>query len=88
MQGMRNLHRNVIFDSEHVPSMPYSALESQNPEDLWQWMEQHRARGMESVAIPHNSNASDGAMFERTKWNGQPIDRAYAELRAAILETD
>lgn len=82
MPEMRNLHRNVIFDSEQVPAMPYSALDSQNPEDLWQWMEQRRAEGMESVAIPHNGNASDGSMFERTKWNGQPIDREYAELRA------
>jgi hypothetical protein len=37
---------------------------------------------MEALAIPHNSNASDGTMFERTMWDGRPIDRAYAELRA------
>lgn len=82
MPEMRNLHRNVLFADSRVPDMPYSALDSQNPEDLWNWMEQRRAQGMESIAIPHNGNASDGAMFERTKWNGQPIDRAYAELRA------
>jgi hypothetical protein len=45
-------------------------------------MDQQRERGMEALAIPHNSNGSDGTMFERTKWNGQPIDRAWAELRA------
>lgn len=78
----RNLHRNVIFAADRAPEMPYSALDSQNPEDLWQWMEQRRAEGMESIAIPHNGNASDGTMFERTKWNGQPIDRAYAEMRS------
>jgi hypothetical protein len=78
----RNLHRNVIFAGEQVPGMPYSALDSQNPEDLWRWMEQRRADGMEAVSIPHNSNGSNGTMFERTMWNGQPIDRAYAELRA------
>ncbi len=82
MPAMRNLHRNVVFSGERVPAMPYSAVDSQNPEDLWQWMEQRRAQDMESIAIPHNSNASDGMMFERTKWNGQPIDRAYAELRS------
>jgi hypothetical protein len=78
----RNLHRNVIFAGSQAPALPYSALESQNPEDLWHWLEQRRAEGMEALAIPHNSNGSDGTMFERTKWNGQPIDRAYAELRA------
>jgi hypothetical protein len=78
----RNLHRNVIFSGDTVPELPYTALESQNPEDLWTWMDQQRERGMEALAIPHNSNGSDGTMFERTKWNGQPIDRAWAELRA------
>jgi hypothetical protein len=78
----RNLHRNVIFSSDTVPELPYTALESQNPEDLWNWMEQQRGLGIEALAIPHNSNGSNGTMFERTKWNGQPIDRAWAELRA------
>ncbi len=80
--GARNLHRNVIFQGDKVPALPYSALESQNPEDLWNWMEQQRANGMEALSIPHNANGSDGTMYERTKWNGQPIDKAWAELRA------
>jgi len=80
--GIRNLHRNVIFASGKAPAMPFSALESQNPEDLWRWLDARRAEGIEALAIPHNSNGSDGTMFERTMWNGQPIDRAYAELRA------
>lgn len=79
--GGRNLHRNVIFQGDTVPQLPYTALESQNPEDLWNWMEQQRANGIESLSIPHNSNGSDGTMFERTKWNGQPIDKAWADLR-------
>ena len=82
MPEVRNLHRNVIFASERVPAMPYSAFDSQNPEDLWHWMEQRRAQGIEALAIPHNSNGSNGSMFERTKWDGEPIDRAYAELRS------
>lgn len=82
MPEVRNLHRNLIFSGDHAPAMPYSALDSQNPEDLWHWMEQRRAEGMEALSIPHNGNGSDGTMFERTMWNGQPIDRAYAELRS------
>lgn len=82
MPEVRNLHRNIIFSGDRAPPMPYSALDSQNPEDLWRWMEQRRAEGMEALSIPHNGNASDGTMFERTMWNGQPIDRAYAELRS------
>jgi len=78
---VRNLHRNVIFAGSEVPALPYSALDSQNPEDLWRWMDNLREEGMVALAIPHNSNASDGTMFERVMWNGEPIDRNYAELR-------
>ncbi|OYX13454.1 MAG: hypothetical protein B7Z15_07220, partial [Rhizobiales bacterium 32-66-8] len=77
----RNLHRNVIFAGDKVPELPFSALESQNPEDLWTWMDQQRAAGMEALAITHNGNGSNGTMYERTKWNGQPVDREWAELR-------
>ena len=82
MPELRNLHRNVLFAGSEAPPLPYSALDSQNPEDLWRWLDQRRAEGMETLAIPHNGNGSDGAMFERTMWNGQPIDATYAELRA------
>ncbi|MDY6949358.1 MAG: DUF3604 domain-containing protein, partial [Pseudomonadota bacterium] len=82
MPEARNLHRNLIFSGDRAPAMPYSALDSQNPEDLWHWMEQRRAEGIEALSIPHNGNGSDGSMFERTMWNGRPIDRAYAELRS------
>jgi len=77
----RNLHRNVIFAGDNVPELPFSALESQNPEDLWKWMDQQRAAGIEALAITHNGNGSDGRMYERTRWDGQPIDREWAELR-------
>jgi len=82
LPDVRNLHRNVIFASSDAPPLPFSALDSQNPEDLWRWLDDLRAEGIEALAIPHNSNGSDGTMFERTMWNGQPIDRAYAELRS------
>jgi hypothetical protein len=34
------------------------------------------------LAIPHNSNASKGAMFAAVDPAGKPIDRAYAEMRS------
>jgi hypothetical protein len=79
--GNRNLHRNVIFKSAKTPDLPYSALASNNPEDLWKTMDEWRGRGVEALAIPHNSNGSDGLMFDSVRMNGQPIDKAYAELR-------
>lgn len=77
----RNLHRNVIFRSADVPDVPYSSRESADPEELWKRMEAWRARGVEALAIPHNSNGSDGTMFGTARFNGAPMDRVYADLR-------
>ena len=77
-----NLHRNVIFKgAERIPAIPFSRFHSQNPEDLWKWMDELRAQGIESLAIPHNSNGSNGQMFKLVDWAGDPIDNAYAEQR-------
>jgi hypothetical protein len=80
----RNLHRVVVFrDTKHLPDMVLSALESEDPETLWKWMDELRARGSTLLAIPHNANASDGRMFETVKFDGKPIDAAYNRTRAA-----
>ncbi len=77
-----NLHRNVIFKgSDRIPAIPFSRFHSQNPEGLWDWMDGLRAQGIESLAIPHNSNGSNGQMFKLVDWAGDPIDNAYAERR-------
>lgn len=77
----QNLHRNVIYRGSQVPDTPFSRFDSLNPEDLWAWMDDQRAGGREAVAIPHNSNGSDGWMFQTTNFAGDPIDAAYAEVR-------
>lgn len=76
-----NLHRNVIFRGDAGPGVPFSRLESSNPEDLWTEMDKWRNEGMDALAIPHNSNGSGGRMFERTYYDGAPIDSAYVEKR-------
>ena len=75
------LHRNVIFKGDEAPELPFSQLDSSNPEDLWQWMDDNRAAGFESLAIPHNSNGSNGKMFMLTDNSGRPLDDAYANQR-------
>ncbi len=78
-----NLHRNVIFrDTEELPEIPFSRFHSQNPELLWDWMDVLRDKGVESLAIPHNSNGSNGQMFKLVDWVGDPLDDAYGERRA------
>ena len=77
-----NLHRNVIFNqADRLPAEPFSRFHSQNPEDLWEWMDGLRAQGIESLAIPHNSNGSNGQMFKLVDWAGNPMDDDYAERR-------
>ncbi len=76
-----NLHRNVIFRNSKVPEVPFSRNDSQDPEGLWNWLDDQRAQGIDSLAIPHNSNGSNGAMFQLTRFDGSPMDAEYAEKR-------
>jgi len=77
----RNLHRNVIFKGSKVVEFPYHSNMSKDPEDLWRTMDGWRANGIEALAIPHNSNGSDGLMFDSVRLNGKPMDKAYSDLR-------
>ena len=79
--AFENLHRNVVFRGPRAALMPFSRLDSTNPEDLWAWMDQQRDNGIESIAIPHNSNGSNGWMFSLTNWVGEPLDAAYTNQR-------
>lgn len=75
-----NLHRNVVF-KDAAPDRLFSTLDSINPEDLWTWMDGQRADGRDVLAIPHNSNVSDGEMFAMKKYYGGDIDAAYTKQR-------
>jgi len=77
----RNLHRNVIYKGDKVSEIPYSSFDSQNPEDLWDWMDNERKRGIELIAIPHNGNMSDGLMYSSFQFNGSPMTLAYINQR-------
>ena len=79
--GQSNLHRNVIFKDSKAPIQPFSIVDSRNPEELWDWMDNLRTLGIESLAIPHNSNGSNGQMFKLVDWAGNPMDDDYASKR-------
>lgn len=83
MPNNMNLHRNIFFkDCAKVPPMPFSALDSYDPVDLWNWMDTQRKAGNELLAISHNANVSDGRMFPtEVDIKGRPIDAAYAASR-------
>lgn len=75
-----NLHRNVIFEDE-APTQLFTTLDSTNPEDLWAWMDSQRSEGRDVIAIPHNSNASNGWMFAGETYVGGPMDSGYVKKR-------
>ncbi|MGB0288402.1 DUF3604 domain-containing protein [Aequoribacter sp.] len=83
MPNAENLHRNVIYRGNRGPRVPFSSLDSENPEDLWSALEAQRKQGLDNIAIPHNGNVSNGRMYETTTYLGEPITPEYAERRIA-----
>ena len=76
-----NLHRNVIFESSKPSIRPWTRIDSINPEDLWTWQDRLREKGVDTISMPHNSNGSNGQMFEMESFKGNALDVEYAEKR-------
>jgi Protein of unknown function (DUF3604) len=80
-----NLHRVVFTSADGATArrfLPFSSYRSQRPEDLWAFLDKTgRETGAQFVAIPHNSNMSDGRMFDRVDSDGRPITSEYARER-------
>lgn len=65
-RNLSNLHRNVIFRSSRVPSAPISHFEAPTAFELWQRLQSECKDGLagcDVLAIPHNSNWSNGNLF-------------------------
>ena len=86
MPGGSNLHRCVIFRDgadKAIRTLPFSAADSENVEDLWEVLAAYEDRtGGRVLAIPHNGNVSGGRMFALVDFMGNPLTRKYAETRA------
>ena len=86
--GASTLHRNVIFRNDHVP-LPTSVYEQPTAQGLWT---QLKATCLDAgidcdvLAIPHNSNESNGKMFhvEYPGATSRDEERAQAEFRVAM----
>ena len=83
--GGNNLHRVVIFrdGAELVTKMiPFSAFDSEDPEDLWKVLAAYEEKtGGSVLAIPHNGNLSNGIFFDVETLSGGPLTAAYAKAR-------
>jgi Protein of unknown function (DUF3604) len=87
MPGGDNLHRVVIFrDGKDKAGQvaPFSSIVGKSPDDLWDYMDNYEKKtGGHILAIPHNSNVSNGLMFQMTGPGGGAMTSAYAKRRAA-----
>ncbi|TCA01712.1 DUF3604 domain-containing protein [Rhizobium leguminosarum] len=85
-----NLHRNVVFRDnadkadQVVPYTTLKPLGSDNPRDLWKWMQAYEDKtGGNVLAIAHNGNLSNGRMFPLIEsFTGKPVDKEYIEQRS------
>ena len=84
--GGFNLHRNVLFRGNSTVAnrtVPFSQFDSKNPEALWKHLAEFEAQtGTEVLAIPHNGNLSNGRMFTVETFDGKPLTKELAKLRA------
>ena len=47
----QNLHRNVFFRDNKGPAAPFSAFDSDRPEDLWTYLQTQRDAGLDIVGL-------------------------------------
>lgn len=80
-----NLHRVVVYRDGMTKArkmLPFSALDSPDPEDLWKFMGKYEgSTGGQVIAIPHNGNVSNGVMFSDKRVDGSDFDKTYTALR-------
>lgn len=85
--GGNNLHRNVLYrDGADLAKqiLPFTTAESDNPEDLWKWLQRYEDKtGGEVLALAHNGNLSNGIMFpEINPATGHELTQEYAMNRS------
>jgi hypothetical protein len=84
-----NLHRVVVYrdDKTRASQMePYTTLPpygSPDPVKLWDWLQSYEDKtGGRILAIAHNGNMSNGAMFpQKNTLYGSKVNRDYAQRR-------
>ncbi|WP_369026781.1 DUF3604 domain-containing protein [Qipengyuania sp. RANM35] len=86
MPDGNNLHRVVMFRDGAAKTgqvVPFPGLDMK-VEQLWDYMDAYeKDTGGQILAIPHNSNLSNGMMFELVGPDGGPMTAEYARRRSA-----
>ena len=80
-----NLHRVVIYREGlgYADRLtPFTSQDSKDPEALWAALARYYDEtGGNLLAIPHNSNVSNGRLFSPVRHNGEPFDTDYMAMR-------
>ena len=82
-----NLHRNVIFRGSAVPKRPISYMDVQREWELWSLLDtqcNESDTGCEAIAIPHNSNISNGRMFNIDYPGASSVEEEVARAKLRI----
>jgi hypothetical protein len=87
--NMTKIHRNVIFRNATVPPLPISYADQPSAIGLWRDLRSQcldAGTGCDALAIPHNSNLSNGNMFAIEYGDAKtPEEQAeVAKLRAGM----
>jgi len=87
--NVSNFHRNVLFEGARFPALPVSYFEAPEPAELWEALTEQcleadgALAGCDVLAIPHNSNMSNGQQFFPDYPSGEEEAEAAA-TRAAM----
>lgn len=87
MPDGQKIHRNIIFRNEKHQAVPTNYIDTPTATGLWESLEREcldRDDGCEVLAIPHNSNVSNGLLFSLQNEDGTPISAADAKRRARL----
>lgn len=85
--AISNLHRNVIFANEIVPELPVTYFEAPTPLDLWTKLrDECKVKGApcDVIVLPHNSNLSNGKLFDPTYPGGSTKEEEAANAALRI----
>jgi hypothetical protein len=84
--GAPGLHRNILFrDGTDLTNqvLPFRGSDSTNVKNLWKYLAGYEEQtGGQVLAIPHNGNLSNGAMFRLTDLDGHVLTSEYAASRS------
>ena len=87
---LTKIHRNVIFRNDRVPDLPITYYDEPTAPGLWRELDAQCVEGLpgcEVLAIPHNSNLSNGHMFTIEYPEGAtPAEQASLAAQRARME--